>query len=109
MNMPALGLLLAVCAGAGVACADDTAGDPKRGFELSGPCASCHEGDGRSAGYRLYPRIAGQHRSYLLNALTEFRRRERHQAYAFQMWDPTSPLSDQDIRDLAAYYSGLPW
>lgn len=109
MNPWALALLLAVSLVTEAARAEDLPGDPRRGFELSGPCASCHEGDGRSAGYRLYPRIAGQHRSYLVIALTEFRRRERHQAFAFQMWDPTSPLSDQDIRDLAAYYSGLPW
>lgn len=109
MRALAHALLSAGLAAACTAAAADRPGDPRRGFELSGPCASCHEGDGRSAGYRLYPRIAGQHESYLRNALAEFRRRERHQAYAFQMWDPTSDLSDQDIRDLAAYYSGLPW
>lgn len=89
--------------------ADEARGDPRRGLELSVSCASCHEGDGRSLGYRLYPRIAGQHYEYLVNALTEFRRLERHQAYAFQMWDPTLHLTDQDVRDLAAFYAKLPW
>lgn len=89
--------------------ADERRGDPKRGFELSEGCASCHEADGRSFGYRLYPRIAGQHYVYLLNALREFRNKERHQAYAVQMWDSVTNLSDQDLRDLAAFYSSLPW
>lgn len=89
--------------------AGEPRGDPRRGLELSVSCASCHEGDGRSLGYRLYPRIAGQNYEYLVNALTEFRRLERHQAYAFQMWDPTLHLTDQDVRDLAAFYAKLPW
>jgi len=84
------------------------AGDPERGYRLSTPCASCHDGDGRTR-YGLYPRIAGQHYAYLLSALREFRTKERHQAFAFQMWDPVRDLSDQDLRDLAAYYARLPW
>jgi cytochrome c553 len=100
---------LALAPVGGVVAAEQTRGDPRRGLDLSVSCASCHEGDGRSLGYRLYPRIAGQNYEYLVNALTEFRRLERHQAYAFQMWDPTLHLTDQDVRDLAAFYSKLPW
>jgi cytochrome c553 len=83
-------------------------GDPGRGHALSTSCASCHDGDGRSR-FGMYPRIAGQHYAYLLNALKEFRTKERHQAFAFQMWDPTLEMSEQDVRDLAAYYAQLPW
>lgn len=95
---------------AGFAGADPAAeaGDPERGYRLSTSCASCHDGDGRTR-YGLYPRIAGQHYAYLLSALREFRTKERHQAFAFQMWDPVRDLSDQDLRDLAAYYARLPW
>lgn len=100
---------LVACAGVMHASAADPPGDRTRGFELSGPCASCHEGDGRSLGYRRYPRIAGQTYEYLVNALSEFRSKERHQAFAFQMWDPTLDLTDRDVRDLAAYYASLPW
>lgn len=85
-------------------------GDPKRGFAISESCAACHEGDGRSTGYRLYPRIAGQHYDYLVTAISEFRSKERRQTMALHMmWDATVNLTDQDIRDLAAFYSGLPW
>lgn len=83
-------------------------GDPVRGKSISASCASCHDGDGRTR-YKLYPRIAGQHYVYLLNSMKEFRTKERHQAFAFQMWDPAIEMSEQDIRDLCAYYAELPW
>ncbi len=102
-------LVLVACTSAIEGVAAEVPGDRNRGFDLSGPCASCHEGDGRSLGYRQYPRIAGQSYEYLVNALSEFRSKERHQAFAFQMWDPTIDLTDRDVRDLAAYYSSLPW
>jgi cytochrome c553 len=89
--------------------AGDGRGDAARGFDLSGPCAFCHEGDGRSPGYRLYQRIAAQDHEYRVNALSESRRQDRHQAFASRTWDPTVDLTDRDVRDLAAYYSGLPW
>lgn len=84
-------------------------GDPVRGRELSGECAACHDGDGRTR-FGIYPRIAGQTYDYLLLSMQEFRSRERHQAYAATlMWPSVAKLSDQDLRDLAAYYSSLPW
>ena len=90
--------------------AADGRGDARRGFTLSESCAACHEGDGRSTGYRLYPRIAGQHYDYLVSAISEFRNKERRQTMALHMmWDATANLTDQDVRDLAAFYSGLPW
>jgi cytochrome c553 len=101
---------LAALVAAGPAAAAGNRGDPRRGFAISESCASCHEGDGRSAGYRLYPRIAGQHYDYLVAAISEFRNKERRQTMALHMmWDATADLTDQDIRDLAAFYSGLPW
>jgi len=84
-------------------------GDAKAGLSKASACASCHEGDGRSAGYKLYPRIAGQHYEYLLAALKEYRSGERKLGYAIQMTDSVKDLSDQDLKDLARYYSELPW
>lgn len=83
-------------------------GDPVRGKGLSGECAVCHDGDGRTH-FDIYPRIAGQTYDYFLLSMKEFRSKERHQAYATLMWPSVANLSDQDLRDLAAYYSGLPW
>ncbi len=104
------GVALAALLVSAPAMAAEKRGDPKRGFAISESCAACHEGDGRSAGYRLYPRIAGQHYDYLVTAIKEFRSKERRQTMALHMmWDATGKLSDQDIHDLAAFYSGLPW
>ena len=84
-------------------------GDPIRGRGLSGECAACHDGDGRTR-FGIYPRIAGQTYDYLLLSMKEFRSKERHQSYAATlMWPSVAKLSDQDLRDLAAYYSSLPW
>ncbi len=57
----------------------------------------------------LYPRIAGQTYEYLFQSMKEFRTKERSQAYASLMWPSVAQLTDQDLRDLAAYYSRLPW
>lgn len=57
----------------------------------------------------MYPRIAGQTYDCLLLSMKEFRSKERRQAYAGLMWPSVAKLTDRDLRDLAAYYSGLPW
>lgn len=82
--------------------------DPVHGKELAGECSVCHDGDGRTR-FGLYPRIAGQTYDYFLLSMKEFKSKERHQLYASLMWPSVENLSDQDLRDLAAYYSQLPW
>ena len=102
-------LLLATAVAAAAAPAENHRGDAVRGRQLSGECAACHDGDGRTR-FSIYPRIAGQAYDYLLLSMQEFRSKERHQAYAATlMWPSVAKLSDQDLRDLAAYYSILPW
>ena len=102
-------LTVALAATAAAPAESHQSGDPVRGRELSGECAACHDGDGRTR-FSIYPRIAGQTYDYLLLSMKEFRSKERHQAYAATlMWPSVAKLSDQDIQDLAAYYSNLPW
>lgn len=102
-------LLTAVLGATAAAAGNQRGGDPVRGRELSGECAACHDGDGRTR-FSIYPRIAGQTYDYLLLSMKEFRSKERHQAYAATlMWPSVAKLSDQDLRDLAGYYSSLPW
>jgi cytochrome c553 len=100
--------LLACAAGHALAADRSAAGDAARGKELSGECSVCHDGDGRTR-LDLYPRIAGQTYQYLFQSMKEFRTKERSQAYASLMWPSVAQLTDQDLRDLAAYYSRLPW
>ena len=82
--------------------------DPVHGKELASECSPCHDGDGRTR-FGIYPRIAGQTYDYFLLSMKEFKSKERHQAYASLMYPSVDNLSDQDLRDLSAYYSRLPW
>lgn len=90
----ALGLLLA----GNVA----LAGSPGRGLELSKACQACHGVDGNGVGDPQYPVIAGQYADYLVHALRAYRSGERDNAI---MLGFSQGLSDQDIRDLAAYFA----
>lgn len=78
------------------------ADDPVRGKELSTVCQSCHGEDGNLALQPDYPLIGGQHFDYLVHALRAYRSGERDNAI---MSGFARDLSDQDIRDLAAWYS----
>ena len=64
-------------------------------------CAACHGADGNSA-ITLNPKLAGQHPEYLLKQLTEFKSGKRANAVMSGM---AGGLSDQEMKDLAAYFS----
>lgn len=89
-----LALLLAV----GLAHA---AGDPERGRELASDCAACHGGDGNSPS-PAFPILAGQHEEYLYKSLKAYQNRERNNAI---MSATIIGKSDQQLRDLAAWYA----
>jgi len=78
-------------------------GNPARGQELSsGVCASCHGVDGNMVLDDTYPILAGQHRDYLVVALKAYRSGARDHAV---MSSFAQNLSDQDIEDLAVWFS----
>jgi cytochrome c553 len=77
------------------------AGNPAAGKEKSQTCAACHGPDGNGSNTQ-YPRLAGQHESYLYHTLKTYKSGERENAVMSGM---VSGLSDQDMRDLAAYYA----
>jgi cytochrome c553 len=84
-----------------------TAGDAHAGRQKTAMCAGCHGIDGwRTAYPEVYavPRIGGQHAAYIARALQQYRSGERTHP---SMKAIASSLSDQDIADLAAYYSSL--
>jgi cytochrome c553 len=90
---------LALCLGMNLA---QAAGNAEQGKEKSLICASCHGADGNSPINPVWPKIAGQHPQYIEKQLKNFKDGERT--------DPTMspmamPLSDQDVADLAAYFS----
>jgi cytochrome c553 len=76
-------------------------GDPAAGKDKSQVCQACHGLDGKSIAPN-YPNLAGQHESYLVKALADYRAGRRSNAVMAPM---AANLSDQDIEDLAAWYS----
>ncbi len=77
------------------------AGDPVAGKQKSQTCAACHGVDGNSTN-PAWPKLAGQHESYIIKQLEDFKAGHRENA---QMSPMAANLSQQDIQDLAAFYS----
>ena len=77
------------------------AADIAAGKEKSAACAACHGADGNSTDPQ-YPRLAGQHASYLARALLDYRSGARKNPI---MAGFAGGLSDADIDDLAAYFA----
>jgi cytochrome c553 len=77
-------------------------GDYRRGLEKSQVCQSCHGQTGNESLMPSYPKLAGQHEDYLVHALRSYRDGSRNNAV---MAGFATSLSDQDIADLAAWYS----
>lgn len=92
----AAGLLLAVATSASAA-GDATAGQTK----ASTVCVACHGLDGNSVNPE-WPSIAGQHANYIIKQVKAFRAGERVNAL---MSPIAMTLTDQEIEDVAAYYS----
>ena len=76
-------------------------GDPKAGGQKAAMCASCHGEDGNSDN-PAFPRLAGQYESYLIRVLSEYKSGERANP---MMMGFASTLSQDDIRNIAAYYA----
>lgn len=78
-------------------------GDAEAGKAKAVPCAACHGADGNSAN-PIWPKIAGQHASYLEAQLHAFKSGARQNAL---MAGQVAGLSDKDMQNLAAYYATL--
>lgn len=76
-------------------------GNPAAGKVKSQACQACHGVDGNSTNSQ-FPRLAGQHQSYLVKALMDYRSGARKNAIMNGM---AKPLTDQDIEDVTAYFS----
>ena len=64
-------------------------------------CAHCHGTDGNSSS-GLYPSLAGQTKQYLYKQLKDFKEGRRTNS---MMTPSVAVLSDQDMQELADYYS----
>ena len=91
-----LSMATAMVSGVAVAGGDAAAGKAK-----SAMCAGCHMADGNSVN-GMWPKLAGQHESYVIKQLQDFKAGDRV--------DPTmqpmaAGLSEDDMANLAAFYS----
>ncbi len=78
------------------------AGDAAAGKAKAAMCAGCHGTDGNSM-VPTFPKLAGQHEAYLVDALKQYRSGARNNA---SMKPMVAALTDTDIANLAAYYAG---
>lgn len=81
-----------------------TWGDATAGQTKAGACAACHGLDG-NAMQQNAPRIAGMPERYLAQQLAQFKHGERTSGLASLMAPYAAPLSNQDMRDLGAWYA----
>lgn len=79
------------------------AADPKIGAAKATSCYACHGSDGISIN-DLWPNLAGQKQGYLARQIAAFRDGERTDPI---MVVYVKDLSDEDIADIAAYFSSL--
>jgi cytochrome c553 len=76
-------------------------GDAETGKAKSAACAGCHGADGNSP-TPMFPKLAGQHADYLYHSLKGYKTGKRKNPI---MLGQAANLSDQDMHDLAAYFS----
>ena len=77
------------------------AGDIAAGKEKSALCVACHAEDGNSPSTQ-FPIIAGQHASYLEQALLDYKNGKRNNPI---MLGIVAQLSEEDMANLAAYFA----
>jgi cytochrome c553 len=95
-------IVLTVCLLTGsVAALAQDAGDAAAGATKAATCIACHGLNGNSVNPE-WPVLAGQNANYLSDQITRFRDGKRTNVLMQPM---VAPLTNQDIADLAAYYS----
>lgn len=77
------------------------AGDAELGKAKSGMCAACHGVDGNSVN-PVWPKLAGQHESFITRQLSLFKSGERKGTVMPGM---AAALSAEDMDNLASYYA----
>jgi len=85
--------------------AADAAGDATAGSKKNSMCIGCHGIEGYKTAFpEVYdvPKIGGQHADYIVSALQAYKTGNRKHP---SMRGIAAQLSDQDMKDLAAYYS----
>lgn len=99
ITIQSLSIAVALMSANGVMAADIEAGKNK----AASSCVSCHGAKGIS-NKEQWPNLAGQKKNYLVKELKNFRDGKRTDPV---MSPIAKPLTDEEIENLAAYYSSL--
>lgn len=97
MNKVLVSLLLTL----GLTGVAQAAGDAEAGQGKVAVCGACHGADGNSPAPN-FPKLAGQGERYLLKQLHDIKSGNRQ---VVEMTGMLDSLSDQDLEDIAAYFS----
>jgi cytochrome c553 len=100
--MKKLVIIAGLCGLFGIVGAAQAAGDAQAGKAKAGACAGCHGANGE--GKKPYPAIAGKSESEFVQSLQDYKSGKRANP---MMKSFATPLSDQDMANLAAYYASL--
>lgn len=103
-------LAVALCAPAAAFAAETgnnpfTQGNAEAGAAKAATCAACH-GPGGNSSNPEWPKLAGQGAAFVYSQLKAFKNGERKNPL---MSSQAAGLSDQDMRDLAAYFAAQPF
>lgn len=80
-------------------------GNAEAGQAKAGICAGCHGRDGNSPMPKMYPTLAGQSSAELQAKLNAYRKGEGSGPMVASMIAMAKPLSEEDVANLAAYFS----
>jgi cytochrome c553 len=101
LSTSALTLIALAVAGTAFSGPALAAGSAEAGQAKSVTCSACHGMDGNSLNPE-WPSLAGQHESYIVKSLQSFKSGARQNVLMSSM---ALPLTDEDMVDLAAYFS----
>lgn len=104
MSIQRISAAIFAAAVAGLLTAPAVAADVEAGADLATQCAGCHGAAGISTG-DSFPNLAAQKAGFIEAQLRAFRAGDRSNAL---MEAVAAQLSDADIENLAAHFSGLP-
>jgi cytochrome c553 len=95
---------ISIAAGLLIAAGPANAGDPEAGKFTAQTCLGCHGVPGNTNVYPTYhtPKLGGQNAEYIVDAMEAYRNGDREHAL---MQAQARSLSDEQIRDIAAYFA----
>ena len=70
-------------------------------------CIACHGPNGQGNPEAMFPKVAGQHATYAINTMRDFRDNERSNDNGRMMRNVVQNMSDEDIAAVAQYMAGL--